>query len=86
MLLEWLAGKVIYTIFRILKSYLAKPYYRQYYEVVRPDDPMALKWRLPEVNTCLLYYFRYILHSYMVLLFIYHWVSLKSLCKVVGQS
>ncbi|KJH51123.1 hypothetical protein DICVIV_02682 [Dictyocaulus viviparus] len=26
----------------------AKPYYRGYYDVVRPDDPIAINWRKPE--------------------------------------
>uniref|UniRef100_A0A914HZ16 Uncharacterized protein n=1 Tax=Globodera rostochiensis TaxID=31243 RepID=A0A914HZ16_GLORO len=25
-----------------------KPYYREYFEVRRPNDPAVLKWRLPE--------------------------------------
>lgn len=26
------------------------PYYRKYYHVVRPDDPIAVEWRPPEVG------------------------------------
>lgn len=27
------------------------PYYRGIYDVRRPDDPIALNWRVPEVRT-----------------------------------
>lgn len=26
------------------------PYYRNFYHVVRPDDPIAVQWRPPEVS------------------------------------
>ncbi|KAL3110755.1 hypothetical protein niasHT_011260 [Heterodera trifolii] len=29
-------------------GWIEKPFYRQHFEVRRPDDQMVLKWRLPE--------------------------------------
>uniref|UniRef100_A0A7E4V0A8 NADH-ubiquinone oxidoreductase subunit n=1 Tax=Panagrellus redivivus TaxID=6233 RepID=A0A7E4V0A8_PANRE len=44
-----LAG-VIAVIYKLNKYGFdgVQPYYRNRYEVVRPDDPRALNWRLPE--------------------------------------
>ncbi|VDM21920.1 unnamed protein product [Wuchereria bancrofti] len=39
---------VIYDIFKYGSGYDSMPYYRKYYHVVRPDDPIALEWRPPE--------------------------------------
>ncbi|VDM78765.1 unnamed protein product [Strongylus vulgaris] len=44
-----LAG-VIIAIYKLSKygTEGGKPYYRGYYDVVRPNDPIALSWRKPE--------------------------------------
>ncbi|VDK72093.1 unnamed protein product [Litomosoides sigmodontis] len=39
---------VIYDIYKYGVGYDSMPYYRNYYHVVRPDDPIAVKWRPPE--------------------------------------
>nr|CRZ24776.1 Bm5025 [Brugia malayi] len=39
---------VIYDIFKYGSGYNSMPYYRKYYHVVRPDDPIVLEWRPPE--------------------------------------
>ncbi|VDO38216.1 unnamed protein product [Brugia timori] len=41
---------VIYDIFKYGSGYNSMPYYRKYYHVVRPDDPIVLEWRPPEVG------------------------------------
>ncbi|KAL3990530.1 hypothetical protein ACH3XW_32160 [Acanthocheilonema viteae] len=39
---------VMYDIWKYGAGYDSMPYYRKYYHVVRPDDPIAVKWRPPE--------------------------------------